>query len=117
MSDASWVAMLCLSCPARLCRMDASRKEALTALQAMEQLDIRRASDEFAEQVEDYRKYFRARAPFAVADPQLKLEHVRSACCRVHPLLCCSLWEVAPTRSDTAQICIVRTLDPRSLDC
>ena len=43
----------------------------------MEQLDIRRASDEFAEQVEEYRKYFRARAPFAVADPQLTLAHVR----------------------------------------
>ncbi len=43
----------------------------------MEQLDIRRASDEFAEQVEEYRKYFRARAPFAVADPELTLAHVR----------------------------------------
>ena len=53
------------------------RKEALTALQAMEQLDIRHASDEFAEQVEEYRKYFRARAPFAVADPELTLAHVR----------------------------------------
>lgn len=47
----------------------------------MEQLDIRRASDEFAEQVEEYRKYFRVRAPFAVADPQLTLAHVR---CGVH---------------------------------
>ena len=43
----------------------------------MEQLDIRRASDEFADHVEEYRKYFRARAPFAVADPELKLQHVR----------------------------------------
>ena len=45
----------------------------------MEQLDIRRASDEFAEQVEEYRKYFRARAPFAVADPELTLAHVRES--------------------------------------
>ena len=59
-----------------LCDVRCARKEALTALQAMEQLDIRRASDEFAEQVEEYRKYFRARAPFAVADPQLTLAHV-----------------------------------------
>ncbi len=43
----------------------------------MEQLDIRRASDEFADQVEEYRKYFRARAPFAVAEAELKLQHVR----------------------------------------
>ena len=45
----------------------------------MEQLDIRRASDEFAEQVEEYRKYFRARAPFAIADPQLTMAHVRTS--------------------------------------
>ena len=56
-----------------------SRKEQLTSLQQTEAIEIRRKSDAFGEKVEEYRKFFQRRAPFAVPPPatELKLEFVK----------------------------------------
>ncbi|GBF97683.1 flagellar outer dynein arm heavy chain beta [Raphidocelis subcapitata] len=57
-----------------------NRREELAALQQAEAVDVRRKSDAFNERVEDYRKFFLKRAPFAVpGGGELKLEHVRPA--------------------------------------
>lgn len=45
-------------------------------MQQGEAIDIRRKSDAFGERVEEFRKFFQAKAPFTVAGPELKLEHV-----------------------------------------
>ncbi|KAK9866454.1 hypothetical protein WJX84_011662 [Apatococcus fuscideae] len=55
------------------------RREALAAMQQGEAIDIRRKSDAFGERVEEFRKFFQAKAPFTVAGPELKLEHVQPA--------------------------------------
>lgn len=59
------------------------RKEVLTPLRLMEQAEVRRRSDAFAERVEEYRRFFQRTAPFAVpGGADLKLEHVSfKACC------------------------------------
>ena len=54
----------------------------LSPLQQAEAIDIRRKSDAFGEKVEEFRKFFQQKAPFAVPGGELKLEHV-SACLRV----------------------------------
>ncbi|KAI8473051.1 MAG: flagellar outer dynein arm heavy chain beta [Monoraphidium minutum] len=57
-----------------------NRREALAALQQAEAVDVRRKSDAFNERVDEYRKFFLKRAPFAVqGGGELKLEHVRPA--------------------------------------
>ncbi|KAK9808985.1 hypothetical protein WJX72_007373 [[Myrmecia] bisecta] len=55
------------------------RREALAPLQQAEAIEIRRKSDAFGDKVEDFRKFFQHKAPFAVAGPELKLEHVKPA--------------------------------------
>ena len=42
-------------------------------------MEIQKKSDAFAEHVEDFRKFFQAKAPFAVPAPDLRLEHVSVA--------------------------------------
>ena len=53
------------------------RREQLAPLQQEEAIDIRRRSDAFAEKVEGFGKFFQRRAPFALTNPPLTLEHVR----------------------------------------
>lgn len=43
----------------------------------LQAIEIRRKSDAFTERVEDFRKFFLRKAPFAVSGPELKLEHVK----------------------------------------
>ena len=56
----------------------------MAAMQQGEAIDIRRKSDAFGERVEEFRRFFQTKAPFTVAGPELKLQHVRlqtlSAC-------------------------------------
>ena len=49
----------------------------MAPLQQAEAIDIRRKSDAFGEKVEEFRKFFQQKAPFAVPGGELKLEHVR----------------------------------------
>lgn len=58
------------------CTLSHSARPAHTHAQAIE---IRRKSDAFNERVEDFRKFFLRRAPFAVSGSELKLEHVKPA--------------------------------------
>ena len=48
----------------------------MSSLQIMEQTDICAGSDAFGEAVDEYRRFFLRTAPFAIADTELKLEHV-----------------------------------------
>lgn len=59
----------------------------LVPLQQSEGIDIRRRSDAFAEKVDNFVKFFQKRAPFALAEPDLKLEHVSP-----RPLSCTSIY-------------------------
>ena len=52
------------------------RREQIAPLQAEEAAEIRRQSDAFADRVEDFRRFFQAKAPFAIQEAQLTMEHV-----------------------------------------
>lgn len=40
-------------------------------------MEIRRKSDAFQQRVEDFRAFFLQAAPFAIAEPELSMQHVR----------------------------------------
>lgn len=52
------------------------RREAIAPLQTKEAVEIRLKSDMFAEKVEDFRKFFLAKAPFRIKGNDLGIEHV-----------------------------------------
>ena len=52
------------------------RREAIAPLQTKEAVEVRRKSDAFTESVEEFRKFFLAKAPFKVKEKDLTLDHV-----------------------------------------
>lgn len=65
-----------LSCKVLSLGCDGNRREAIAPLQTKEAVEIRRKSDLFAENVEEFRKFFLAKAPFRIKENDLTLEHV-----------------------------------------
>ena len=64
------------------------RRDQLVPLQQAEGQDIKRRSDAFAEKVDSFVKFFQKRAPFALPDPDLTLEHVRHSTAHHHKRHC-----------------------------
>ncbi len=52
------------------------RREAIAPLQTAEAVEIKKKSDAFGVKVEEFRRFFLAKAPFAVPQEQLTLEDV-----------------------------------------
>ena len=52
------------------------RREAIAPLQTVEAVEVRKKSDAFNAKVEEFRKFFLAKAPFAIPEQQLTLDHV-----------------------------------------
>ena len=65
-----------------LCECDqmlmSCRREAIAPLQTAEAVEVKKKSDAFGAKVEEFRKFFLAKAPFAISEQHLTLEHVRT---------------------------------------
>lgn len=72
------------ACWGRGARLPQRRRESLSYLQQAEAVEIRRKSDAFQQRVEDFRAFFLQAAPFAIAEPELSMQHVRWPSAHAH---------------------------------
>jgi len=56
-----------------------ARKLVLAPLQVCERADIKAAATQFGNTLEDFRRFFKATAPFSIAEPVVTLQHVCAA--------------------------------------
>ena len=76
--------LLLHACRGRGVRGLQRRRESLSYLQQAEAVEIRRKSDAFQQRVEDFRAFFLQAAPFAIAEPELTMQHVRWPSAHAH---------------------------------